>query len=119
MSQRLSILSRTKLKPSFPKGEENGQHKHQMDMEAEGSSSSCAMDPATLSQSTSEEAASICSGRDSAKEGQSGSNSQASSTLAYESESDASICESNRSMDDLYSLEDINNFLDITFKKIC
>lgn len=27
------------------------------------------------------------------------------------------MCESNRNLDDLYSLEDINNFLDVTFKK--
>lgn len=33
-------------------------------------------------------------------------------------QSDAvSVCESNRNTDDLYSLEDINDFLDVTYKK--
>lgn len=38
--------------------------------------------------------------------------------MDFGSESDTvSVCESNRNTDDLYSLEDINNFLDVTFKK--
>lgn len=33
------------------------------------------------------------------------------------SESDTVSSESNRNLDDLYSLDDVNNFLDVTFKK--
>lgn len=34
------------------------------------------------------------------------------------SQSDSiSVCESNRNLDDLHSLDDISNFLDITYKK--
>lgn len=68
----------------------------------------------THSQST-EEGASTSSGRDQISNiGQSELNSQASCGQAYESDSYVSICGSNRNLDDLYSLEDINNFLDVT-----
>lgn len=30
-----------------------------------------------------------------------------------------SVCESKMNIDDLYSLDGINNFLDLTFKKVC
>lgn len=93
------------------------QQEQQEQMEAENMSSSQSADTETHSRST-EEAASTSSGRDYiSNDGQSGFNSQGSCGTAYKSESDASVCERNRKINDLYSLGDINHFLDATFKK--
>lgn len=97
--------------------EERGQQEQQVQMEAENVSSSQSADTETHSRST-EEAASTSSGRDYiSNDGQSGFNSQGSCGTAYKSESDASVCESNRKINDLQSLGDINHFLDATFKR--
>lgn len=73
-------------------------------MEADNVSSSGSADTETHSRST-EEAAPTSSGRDYINNhGQSGFNSQGSCGTAYESESDASVCESNGNFNDLQSL---------------
>lgn len=89
--------------------EERGQQEQQVQMEADNVSSSQSADTETHSRST-EEAASTSSGRDYiSNDGQSGFNSRGSCGTA--------VCESNRKINDLQSLGDINHFLDATFKK--